>query len=190
MPIPLARKPSGAFTGSRTAPVQVEIFLDVQCPYSAKAWPVIRQLAAHYGEAIGLSVNLMVLSNHRQSWDVTLGLFGLAGGDDARFLDFLTFLYQQQERFWNGQFADRTHNDLKSLVGELGREFDGTDPERMAELLNDTAVFAAAKEPGRYAALCGVWSTPTIFINNSERSDLGSSSALGDWQTLIDPLLA
>lgn len=190
MPIPLAKRPSGAFTGSRTAGVQVEIFVDTQCPYSAKAWPVIRQLAAHYGDAIGLSVNVMVLSNHRQSWDVTLGLFGVAGDDDARFLEFLTFLYQQQERYWNGQFADKSHNDLKALVADLGHEFDGTDRARMAELLDDNGVYAAAKEPGRYAALCGVWSTPTIFINNSERSDLGSSSALADWQALIDPLLS
>ena len=190
MTIPLARRRSGRFIGSPAAPVYVDLFLDTQCPYSAKAWPTVRQVAAHYGAAkVCFAVNMMVLSNHRQSWDVTLGLFGLAGDDDDRFMKLLDFLYARQERYFNGAFADRTHNDLKALIADLGHEFDKTPRERVAELLADNAVYAAAKQPGRYAALRGVWGTPTIFINDSERGDLGSASTLDNWRAVIDPLL-
>ena len=74
-------------------------------------------------------------------------------------------------------------------MADLGNEFDGTPKERVAELLADNAVYAAAKQPGRYAALRGVWGTPTIFINDSERGDLGSASTLDNWRAVIDPLL-
>jgi len=188
--IPLARRRSGRFIGSLAAPVYVDLFLDTQCPYSAKTWPIVRQVAEHYGAAnICFAVNMMVLSNHRQSWDVTLGLFSLAGDDDERFMSLLDFFYTRQERYFNGAFADRTHNDLKALVADFGHEFDGTSRERIAELMADNAVIATAKQPGRYAALRGVWSTPTIFINDSERGDLGSASALDNWRAIIDPLL-
>lgn len=191
MAIPLAHRPIGRVFGNLLANIQIDLFVDVQCPYSAKAWPVVREVMTHYGpEAIGIKVHMMVLSNHRQSWDVTLGLFGLAGDDDDKFMQFLSFLYDRQERYFNGAFADRTHNDLKLLVAQLGEEFDGTPKERMAAFLADDAVYAAAKQPGRYAALRGVWSTPTIFVNDSERSDIGSSSALSDWRVLLDPLLS
>lgn len=187
MPIPLMRKAAGRLFGTRAADVQIEVFLDVQCPYSAKVWPTIEQVMAHYGpEHIGLSIYMMVLSNHRQSWDVTLGLYGLAGEDDARFFRFLAFLYSRQERYFNGAFGSRTHDDLKRLVVDLCQEFDGTLPEQAASLLADDNVFAAAKHPSRIAALRGVWSTPTVFINHSERDDLGSSSSLNDWRATID----
>ena len=190
MTIPLARRRSGRFIGSLAAPVYVDLFLDTQCPYSAKTWPIVRQVAEHYGAAnICFAVIMMVLSNHRQSWDVTLGLFSLAGDDDERFMSLLDFFYTRQERYFNGAFADRTHNDLKALVADFGHEFDGTSRERIAELMADNAVIATAKQPGRYAALRGVWSTPTIFINDSERGDLGSASALDNWRAIIDPLL-
>ena len=104
-------------------------------------------------------------------------------------MSLLDFFYTRQERYFNGAFADRTHNDLKALVGDFGHEFDGTSRERIAELMADNAVIATAKQPGRYAALRGVWSTPTIFINDSERGDLGSASALDNWRAIIDPLL-
>lgn len=191
MAIPLSKSPSGRFFGNRAANVQVDIFLDVQCPYSAKSWPVIKELMDHYGsDKIGLSIHLMTLSNHRQSWDATLALTGLAGDDDAQYYAFLGFLYSQQERFFNGAFADKSHNDLHALLGTLGEEFNGTPPAKMAELLADNGVYYAAKEPGRYAALRGVWSTPTIFINDSEQFGLGSSSTLDDWRAVVDPLLA
>jgi len=70
--IPLARRRAGRFIGNPAAPVYVDQFLDTQCPYSAKAWPTVRQVAAHYGpERVCFSISMMVLSNHRQSWDVT-----------------------------------------------------------------------------------------------------------------------
>lgn len=190
MPIPLMRKAAGRLFGSPAADVQIEVFLDVQCPYSAKTWPTIEQVMVHYGpEAIGLSVFMMVLANHRQSWDVTLGLYGLSGQDEPRFFRFLGFLYSHQERYFNAAFAGRTHDDLKQLVADLCHEFDGTPQEQTASLLDDNSVFAAAKHPGRIATLRGVWSTPTVFLNGSERGEIGSSSSLMEWRSLIDPLL-
>lgn len=191
MPIPLSNQPSGFFFGNRAANVQIDLFLDIQCPYSAKTWPVAREVMSHFGtQVIGLSVHLLTLSNHRQSWDVTKGLFGLAGTDHGLFFKFADFLYANQARFYNGSFADRTHNDLLKLIAELGQEFDGTDPAKMMTLLNNDKVYYKAKEPGRYAALRGVWSTPTIFINHAEQMSLGSSSTLSDWQAIVDPLLS
>ena len=101
MAIPLVRKSGGRRFGDHAVDVQIEVFLDAQCPYSAKAWPTIEQVLAHYGpQNVGLSVYMMVLSNHRQSWDVTLGLYGLAGNDDERFFGFLSYLYSLACPHW------------------------------------------------------------------------------------------
>ena len=191
MAIPLVRKSGGRRFGDHAVDVQIEVFLDAQCPYSAKAWPTIEQVLAHYGpQNVGLSVYMMVLSKHRQSWDVTLGLYGLAGNDAERFFGFLSYLYSQQERYFNGAFTQRTHEDLKQLVVELGYEFGEVTRERMTQLLASDDVYAAAKHPGRIAAIRGVWGTPTVFINQSERGEIGSASTLADWRGVIDPLLA
>jgi hypothetical protein len=47
--------------------------------------------------------------------------------------------------------------------------------------LDSEEVEQAAKIPLRLAAMRGVWSTPTFFINGAEVPQLSSSSTLEDW---------
>ncbi|MGF1876441.1 hypothetical protein L4D77_14040 [Photobacterium frigidiphilum] len=59
---------------------------------------------------------MITLSNHRQAWDMSLGLFALADGDTQKFYDFATFMYERQPQFYNGPFLHKTHDDLMQLV--------------------------------------------------------------------------
>ena len=64
-----------------------------------------------------------------------------------------------------------------------------SDRDEFIQLLNSKEIYDLARIPARFAAIKGVWSTPTYSINGAETTDLSSQSSLQDWQTKIDSLL-
>lgn len=195
MPIPLTRKPSGFFHGSRSAPIQIEVFLDIQCPHSRRAWPGIMALKEHYASGeIGLSVQLITLSNHRQAWDISKGIFALTGakeaGDDELFFAFTSYLYARQGEFLNGPYRDKTHQDLLDNIAQYAHDFCSFDKSRMLELIETGEVYTNARTPIRYASTKGVWATPTCFLNASDLvGKFTEDPTLEEWRAVIDPLL-
>jgi 2-hydroxychromene-2-carboxylate isomerase len=191
MPIPIPKRPSGYVKGGASPSLQIEAFVDIQCPYSKKTWPTLLVVSDHYDpEKVQLRVQLLSMANHRQSWDVTKAIFAVAAADSKLFFPLATFLYERQEQFFNGVFKQRTQLDLYDLIVRLLTEYGyQTDPTEFIKRLESDDVYAAAKVPSRIAFSRGVWSTPTFFINGAEATQLSSSSALEDWNTVLEPLL-
>jgi protein-disulfide isomerase len=190
MAMPIPKRPSGYSSGSADAPIQIDAFIDLQCPYSQKAWPTLLAVAAKYGqERVRLTIQPIALAEHRQSWDVTKAAVAVAAGDASRFLDFAGYLYAHQEEYTNVQFRDGTQRDLYALLARFAGERAGEiDTEAFFQRLESEEVEQAAKIPLRLAATRGVWSTPTFFINGAEVPQLSSSSTLEYWKAVLEPL--
>jgi protein-disulfide isomerase len=47
--VPLPNSPDGYFWGNPTAPVVVDVYLDLLCPDSAALWPTFLQVLQYYG---------------------------------------------------------------------------------------------------------------------------------------------
>lgn len=191
MPIPIPKRPSGYVRGGASALLQIEAFVDIQCPYSKKAWPTLLAVSDRYGpEKVQLRVQLLSMANHRQSWDVTKAIFIVVGGDSEAFFRLATFLYDSQQQFVNAEFKQRTQVELYELIVRLLTEFGHrTDRTEFIQRLESDDAFQAAKVPSRIAFSRGVWSTPTFYINGAEVTELGSSSTLEDWNKILEPLL-
>jgi 2-hydroxychromene-2-carboxylate isomerase len=191
MPIPIPKRPSGYVRGAASALLQIEAFVDIQCPYSRKTWPTLLAVADHYGpEKVQLRVQLLSMANHRQSWDMTKAVVAVVGVDSEQFFKLATFLYDRQEQFWNDKFEGHTEVELYDLIVRLVTEFGyRTDPKEFIKRVKSDEIFYAAKIPSRIAFSRGVWSTPTLYINGAEATQLGSSSTLEDWYKVLDPLL-
>lgn len=190
MTIPIPRRPSGFLLGDKAADVTIDAFIDIQCPHSRVIWPKLLDVMQHYKKSpVSLKVHLITLSNHRQAWDVSLGLFALADGDANRFYDFATFLYARQDEFYNAPFMYKTHHDLRQLIADYAEEHSAIDRSHFLEKMNEDNVYVQARTPIRYAATRSVWATPTIFINNAGKVPVNHQSTLEAWQAVIDPLL-
>jgi len=106
MAIPIPHRPSDFLLGDAAAQITIDAFIDIQCPHSRTIWPTLLLVSEYYqGKSVSLRVHLITLSNHRQAWDMGLGLFALAGGDTQKFYDFATFMYERQPQFYNGPFT-------------------------------------------------------------------------------------
>lgn len=190
MAIPIPNRPSGFLLGDPTALVTLDAFVDIQCPHSQTAWPTLMEVMEYYkGKPVNLRVHLITLSNHRQAWDVSLGLFAYAEGDANKFYQFATFLYEHQQKFYNAPFLHKTHEDLRQLVADLAQEQGKINRSTFLQRMLDNDIYIDARTPIRYAATKGVWATPTFFVNNGDNVPVDHKSSLADWQNLIDPLL-
>ncbi len=193
MSMPVPSRPSGFRLGSGDAPVQVEVFIDLECPFSKKAWPTVLAVVNHYeGAYFGITAHPIVLCDHRQSWDLTKAVVAIAAGDPLRAWQFIGHLYQHQADYALDAFDHKTRQDLRQLVEDLAAKFDpDLSNSDLAQQISDEegAVASRAKASVRYAISRGVWSTPTVFINGSPVPELESSSTLSDWQAMIDPML-
>ncbi|PSN12376.1 glutathione reductase [filamentous cyanobacterium CCT1] len=193
MSMPVPSRPSGFRLGSGDAPAQIEVFIDLECPFSKKAWPTVLAVASHYqGESVGITAHPIVLCDHRQSWDLTKAVVAIAGNDPQRAWQFMSHLYQHQADYAQDAFDHKTRQDLWQLIEDLVAKFDpALSDSDLAQQISDEegALASRAKASVRYAIGRGVWSTPTIFVNGSPVPELESSSTLSDWQAIIDPML-
>ncbi|MEL7077972.1 MAG: thioredoxin domain-containing protein [Cyanobacteria bacterium J06582_2] len=191
MPIPIPSRPSGYRLGQSDAPVQIEMFFDLECPFSKKGWQNIMQVVSAYSpDQISLVLQPMTLGNHRQSWDATKAAIAVAGDDADKFVSFVNYILDRQTEFANEASKDTTQTEWQQTLADY--VLDSTEMSNKAEflqLLNSKEVYAKARIPARFATIRGVWSTPTFFINGAEASNLSSKSSLADWQSQIDSLL-
>lgn len=191
MPIPIPQRPSGYRLGKPNAPIEIEMFFDVECPFSKKGWQTILKVAAAYSpEQLYLILQPMTLGNHRQSWDGTKAAIAVAGNNTDKFIDFVSYVFERQAEFANEAFKDKTQTDWHNLLADY--VVDATqwsDRDKFIQLLNSQEIYNQARIPARFAAIKGIWSTPTFLINGAETTDLSSQSSLEDWQEKIDSLL-
>ena len=191
MPIPIPQRPSGYRLGNADAPIVVEMFFDLECPFSKRGWQTILQVAEAYApDRLYLILYPMTLGNHRQSWDGTKAAIAVANDDTDKFIKFVSYLFEQQSEFANEASKDRTQTQWHQLLAKYAVETtEWSDKEQFIELLNSKKIYNQARIPARFATLRGVWSTPTYFINGAEASELSSQSSLQQWQEAIDALL-
>ncbi|MEO0768865.1 MAG: thioredoxin domain-containing protein [Cyanobacteria bacterium J06649_4] len=191
MAIPIPSRPSGYRIGSPTAPITVEMFLDLECPYSKRGWLHAQQVIEAYSpEQVCWIFQLMTLGNHRQAWDATKAVIAVAGEDVKKFVDFTSYVFSRQKEFANEAWKDKTQTEFYQLLAEFAAEAtDHKNNKEFIALLTSEDVYAKARIPARFATMRSVWSTPTFFINGAEATTLSSGSSLTEWQSVIDSLL-
>jgi protein-disulfide isomerase len=191
MTIPIPHRPSGFLLGDSAAQITIDAFIDIQCPHSRTIWPTLLEVSNYYKDkSVSLKVHLITLSNHRQAWDMSLGLFALADGNADEFYNFATFIFERQSQFYNDCFFYKTHADLLELVASFAQQHSGQESDILLKRMTESDVYEQARTPIRYAATKGVWATPTLFINNANKVPVTHNSTFADWQAIIDPLLS
>ena len=171
LPIP-ARFP-GFRVGSPSAPVQVECYVDLQCPFSAKAFATLRAVCAANSADVSVLFVPMVLPTHRQAFfllksSLAAALRGAelsasaersstAGAAAASaWTDYASFIFAQVDRFSHAShYENKTGGDLINHVSRCVLESFKEDEERFDvyhALISGDQLDAWAKEPIRLAA--------------------------------------
>ena len=179
----------GIRLGRSQAELQLDLFFDLQCPYSKASWDVIGESLTHkWSEGLNIYFHPICLSHHRQSWDLTRTLFAIRSLEESKTTEFIDLVYSEHEQFYNAHWKSKSQDELLDhLVRFAGSVIDETD-EKLRALIESDQIYANAKRSIHYASVKQVWSTPTFFVNHVPSSQLSSSSSIEDWGKLLTEL--
>jgi len=192
MAIPIPSRAPGWKLGNGDSPIQLEVFLDLQCPFSQKCFPTILSVLKQYSKELSVSFFPIVLYSHRQAWAMTKAALVVADGDPNKWVQFVSYLFENSSDFKNDLHYKKTEEDLYNLLASHIVKFSKIDEKEIGNIktkMESESAYSAAKPPIRLAAKRGVWSTPTFFINGSEATGLGSSTDQKAWEKVIADLL-
>ena len=204
LPIP-ARFP-GFRLGSPTAPVLVELFIDLQCPYSAKAYATLLAVHQRLPSSLCLQLIPLCLPTHRQAYHMLKSSLAAAlrgaelassptpsAAASATWAKYASFLYAQVDRFSHAShYENKTGGDLIDHCARCVVEFFKEEEDRFdvyhAQLSKGEELDGWAKESMRLATKRGVTTTPTSFVNGVQAALLDSSTSEDAWVDLIQTL--
>jgi len=136
--------------GPASASINVVLFSDYQCPFCARAEPVVRSLEqAHPGEVRVVFKN-MPLPFHDRAWLAAKA--ALAAGEQGKYWEYHDALFAHQNAL------DRA--SLERYAADMG-----LDARRFARDLDDARLEARLEADVADADALGVKGTPTLFVN-------------------------
>eukprot|EP01013_Petalomonas_cantuscygni_P018016 TRINITY_DN35326_c0_g1_i1.p1 TRINITY_DN35326_c0_g1~~TRINITY_DN35326_c0_g1_i1.p1 ORF type:complete len:220 (+),score=25.99 TRINITY_DN35326_c0_g1_i1:37-660(+) len=176
--------------GDPRASVKLEMFLDLQCPYSNRAWPVIQAVLSHYGTSRVFFVpHVFVIGHHHQAWDAAAALEVVAAWDAAKAIPFITKMFSRQSEFTNGAWLNRTRAELFTLFTSYAAAADIGMPA--AAFRRNIALDNATSAVGvnwHYAINVGMAYTPTYLVNGVKVA-ADSTWTFEQWTSLLDQVV-
>ena len=176
--VPIPSRPPGFRIGSPAAPVQIELFIDLQCPASAKAFPTALRVQAQHAEDVAVTFLPLVLPAHRQAFHMLRSSLCAASSASASrspapasasatqrsfpsteplaatWVSYAAFLYAQVDRFRHSHYHNKTEDDLVAHLARCVLEFYHDEEERYDayyQTIDSDALDQWAKESCRIA---------------------------------------
>ena len=169
--------------------IKLDLFFDLQCPYSKKSWDVIGgSVLDEWTNKFSIYFQPICLSHHRQSWDLTRALLAINSIDESRALEFITQVYSNQEHFYNADWKSKGQDELLNDLASFSQKFIDCSASDFIKGMESDDNYSKSKKSIHYAALKQVWSTPTFLFNDVPVAELDSSSSLEDWNSFISGL--
>ena len=190
--IPLAPNARAFHRGNLTSVTTVDFFIDLTCSSCLDEWPLISQVYDAYKNDVHFLYHLFPLPYHQQGFIVNKAaqVVNYFGPQDAVF-DFFDVAFKNQAQIYNSATADKTYNDVVSLVEPWVTGLGITHNQYVDGMNSNTPVGSNIEMTARYfwkyTTLQGVFATPYFHIDGLEA---GGLDTFADWQAALDPLVA
>jgi protein-disulfide isomerase len=179
----------GIRIGNGDPRIKLDLFFDLQCPYSKKSWDVIgKSVLGEWRGRFSIYFQAICQSHHRQSWDLARALSAIHTLDEARALEFIDHVYSNQEQFYNADWKAKGQDEFLEHLAAFSQKIVGLSGSEFVECVESDDNYSRSKASIHYAALKQVWSTPTFIFNDVPVTGLDSSSSLEDWNEFISGL--
>ena len=156
------------FKGPVDAPVVIAEFSDFECPYCAKAQPLLEQVLKQYPDEVKLVYkNFPIAKIHKFAHKAAVA--ALAAGEQGKFWEYHDLLFKDYNKINDDKIIEIATN----LGLDMGKFFQDMTNQEFIKLVN------ADYQEGVNA---GVRGTPTIFINGR----LLKQRSLKGFMTIID----
>lgn len=193
MPPPLPRIASG-YALSAPAPVTVELFLDLVCPFSRKLWLAVRGGVVDKFPGITFVVNQVVQPWHPAgAWVHEAALAVKAASPQAypSFVDAVFASYDagrlQDESTWDST-RPQVYAELIELAAGAGADRGSVEAALKLKEGGGGTGATLMKWACKYHRARGVHVTPTVHVNGLEAGLVSSSWTTEQWGAFLEPM--
>jgi protein-disulfide isomerase len=143
---------SSPVIGPPDARVTLTVFMDFQCPYCSREFPVIEQLLEKYPQDLRLVIKHFPLNSHK--FASTAAVAALAAERQGKYLELTREMLKN--------FRTLNEEALIKLAGDLG-----LDLEKLKQDRTDSAFQQQIQRDRQLARTAGVRGVPSLYINGS-----------------------
>jgi len=159
--------------GKKNAPVTIAAFMDLQCPYCAEVFPIIREVINSYPDKVNFVLKNYPIYVHPNA--VPAAKLALAAQLQKKYYEMAGLILQNS--------GDTSEDKIKEYAQELGlnyrkliRDYKNKDAQWQKRLDKDNALALQLRVAG----------TPTIFVNGR----FSKSRDMAHFRAEIDTILA
>jgi protein-disulfide isomerase len=201
------REPLGFVVGDKTARIKVEVFIDVGCPFSARAFLKLPALVEEFKGQVWFNVCLNPQPWH--AYNVEMGHAAVVASDPIKFLTCVheclsvydpyvcvcTCVYYSSPPL-RYVFENRTdflsldkNSDLLIALAKAAVAT-GDEHDRFVDAMeDDSKLMRQYKNYILYARQLGVHGTPSYYINSIAAPAIQSGWDASEWREFLTPLL-
>ncbi len=171
----------------------VEFYIDLSCSSCQSEWPTLNNVVKNYSDRVNFLYRIIPLPYHQQGFILSkaASVVNYYTSLDSVFTYFDT-VYANQAQIYNSATADKTYNEVVSLVGEWATLNTGLNSKQYYEGMNQSTSIGSTCEMNtrymfKYLTLHDVYATPTYSINGLKVMGLDTYA---QWANTLDTLLA
>ncbi|XP_064612834.1 uncharacterized protein LOC135476662 isoform X2 [Liolophura sinensis] len=165
--VPIPATPLGhAYKGvPASAQIHIEFFIDLLCPDSKAAFPVLKQVGDHYGNSVRISTIQFPLPYHRNAFLAAMGVqvvHNMTNGNVNKVYEWMGLIFDNMDQFGGSVNynvpENKTVGDFAALAGGMG-----LSTSHFADLLvNDGSMNMATRVDWKYG--CTLMKTRRIPV--------------------------
>jgi len=178
----------GIVLGKRDAPIYLEVFLDLTCPNSKKAYPVIKEIQKTFPEKVQVVVHPWIQPWCPQSYILFTAAIGakLLGGIE-KFWAMTDLLYQHSDEFAEEKLKTVTPQQLCEKLADCAASL-GLDKTKFLEIVKSEEVKRHIKWSTHYGRQNGIHYSPTFMLNGLKMREDEYTWDINKWKDALEPL--
>jgi sRNA-binding regulator protein Hfq len=170
------------------ARVRLEVFIEVHCPDSRDAWPIMKSVAQYYGaEKLELLVQQLPLPYHRNALLATQGIFVIRDSAPDKVFDYIEANLQNWANFSTASTVNKTETEVLDSLADLATTSTGIDKTLFKSSIESFRSYTVML--WKYGIRRAVAAVPVFFVNGVELGIGNNKPTFDEWITFLDPIV-
>jgi protein-disulfide isomerase len=166
--------------------VKLSIYVDLNCPYSNAALPVVKNVSNYYGNSkLDLVVQQLPLPYHRNAFLCTQGLYVIRDQVPARVFNYMEAVLARNSDFSTSATVNLTETQVLSMLADIAVQSTGIDRNLFTSLIGNYRAETTAV--WKYATSSAKAWTPTYVVNGIQLG--GVEPTFDEWIAFLDPIV-
>jgi protein-disulfide isomerase len=168
---------------SKDGSMEIELFLDTVCPFSAKTFKLLDTLS----QVPNVSVKIVGIAQpwHSQSAVLHRAVAAVSLAKPETTWAYLGAIYESSAQWSDAETENLTENQILEKAAQLAESVAGIIPSGFIKLCKSSEVVDTLKAHARYARQNSLHVTPSLLFNGCRVADFGSAWTMEDWANFL-----